>query len=100
MRLKLREHRQRLKWTIDHLADVSGLSRGFISQLENGKRNPGAETLLALSDALDTPLAALIEDEGLGDDLPGLIEDLMKLEPEGLSAVRTIVRSMLPPSPG
>lgn len=97
MRLKLKEHRQKHGWTIDRLADVSGLSRGFISQLENGKRNPGAETLLALSDALKTPLASLIEDEGLGDDLPGLIDDLMKLEAEGLSAVRTIVRSMLPP---
>lgn len=97
MRLKLKEHRQKHGWTIDHLAEVSGLSRGFISQLENGKRNPGAQTLLDLSDALGAPLASLIDDEGLGDDLPGLIDDLMKLEPDGLSAVRTIVRSMLPP---
>jgi transcriptional regulator with XRE-family HTH domain len=97
MRLKLKEHRLRMGWTIDQLADVSGLSRGFISQLENAKRNPGADTLLTLSDALKTPLASLIEDEGLGDDLLGLIDDLMRLKPEGLSAVRTIVRSMLPP---
>lgn len=96
MRLKLKEHRKRHGWTIDQLADVSGISRGFISQLENGRRQPSAATLVALSDALDTPLAALIEDEGLSD-LPGLIDDLMKLKPDGLSAVRTIVRSMLPP---
>ena len=100
MRLKLREHRKRLNWTIDHLADVSGLSRGFISQLENGRRNPGADTLVILSTALDTPLAALIEDEGLGDDLPGLIADLMNLDAKGISVVRTIVRAMQPPSSG
>lgn len=97
MRLKLKELRKRQGWTIDQLAEVSGLSRGFISQLENGKRNPGAQTIIDLSDALGVPLAALIEDDGLGADLPGLIDDLMKLQPEGLSAVRTIVRSMLPP---
>lgn len=96
MRLKLKEHRKSHGWTIDQLADVAGLSRGFISQLENGKRNPGAQTLVILSEALDTPIASLIEDEGLGADLPALIADLMRLEPDGLSAVRTIVRSMLP----
>jgi transcriptional regulator with XRE-family HTH domain len=98
MRLKLKEHRKSRGWTIDQLADVSGLSRGFISQLENGKRNPGAETLLKLSDTFDAPMAALIEDEGLGADLPALIADLMNLEPGDLAAVRTIVRSMLPAS--
>lgn len=99
MKLRLKEIRNSQGLTIDQLVGLSGLSRGFISQLENGKRQPSAESLLSLSAALGCPIASLIEDEGLGVNLATLINDLMALSETDLSAVAQIVRSMLPKAP-
>ena len=63
MKLRIKELRTKRGLTIDQLASMSGLSRGFISLLENGKRDPSADTLGQLSDALGVPLVDLI-DEG------------------------------------
>jgi transcriptional regulator with XRE-family HTH domain len=62
MHMNIRKHRKTLGWTVEHLAEISGLSKGFLSQLENGKRKPSAETLSALSAALSIPVSALLQD--------------------------------------
>lgn len=69
MQLNLRSLRKDKKgWTIDQLADVSGLSRGYISQLENGKRQPGPDTITLLCEILGCTPSELIAD--YGDDGP------------------------------
>ncbi|WP_168173833.1 helix-turn-helix transcriptional regulator [Thioclava sp. DLFJ5-1] len=50
MKLNLKKLRKERGWTIDRLAAASGLSRGYISQLETGKRLPGPKTLTQLSE--------------------------------------------------
>jgi transcriptional regulator with XRE-family HTH domain len=49
---RLREMREAAKLTQQHLADKAGLKIGGIRDLEQGRRSPAWETVLALADAL------------------------------------------------
>ena len=47
---------------IDQVAELAGLSRAYISQVENGKASPSLEVLRKLATALDVPMASLVVD--------------------------------------
>lgn len=96
MRLKTKDLRAERKWTLEHLADLTGLSRGFLSQLETGKRRPSAQTLDLLSEIFKLPVAAIIEPESdsEGEDLPLLIEGYCDLDPKDRGAVMQLVLSL------
>jgi transcriptional regulator with XRE-family HTH domain len=47
-------------WTLDELAERSGVSRRLIVQIEQGQANPSIATLLRLSDALGIGLPRLV----------------------------------------
>jgi transcriptional regulator with XRE-family HTH domain len=49
---RLKELREKAGWTQGELADRSGLTRDGISHLEQGRRSPAWETVLALAEAL------------------------------------------------
>jgi transcriptional regulator with XRE-family HTH domain len=51
------------RYTIESLAERTGLSAGTISQLERGIGNPAFGTLVRLSYALDIPLRTMFEGE-------------------------------------
>jgi transcriptional regulator with XRE-family HTH domain len=53
--------RDRRGWTQKRLADASGLSVTFLSELENDRRSPGADALLRLADALGASLDYLVK---------------------------------------
>ncbi|MFC4524817.1 helix-turn-helix domain-containing protein [Cupriavidus pinatubonensis] len=55
----LRELRKQQSLSQEKLAFESGLDRTYISLLEVGQRSPSLETMLALSRALQIPLAYL-----------------------------------------
>ena len=58
-RVKL--ERQGRGWTLDQLADVAGVSRRMVVNVEQGAANPSVAILLRLSDALGIGLPALVE---------------------------------------
>ena len=58
---RVRQERQARNWTLDHLTQVSGVSRRMIISVEQGEANPSVATLLKLSDALGIGLPALVE---------------------------------------
>src|SRR5438552_13042428 len=61
---KIRDLRFRRGLTVQQLAEASGLSKGFISQVENDRTSPSLATLKDLARALDTSVAYLVlEDE-------------------------------------
>ena len=61
---KIRDLRCRRGFTVHQLAVASGLSKGFISQVENDRTSPSLATLRDLARALDTSVAYLvIEDD-------------------------------------
>lgn len=51
--------------TNDELAERSGISSSFISDLARGKANPSLRTMTAIASALDTALPALLESTDL-----------------------------------
>jgi len=71
---RIRSRRLELKLTQDELAGKVGISNGFLSDLENGKRGVGAETLLDIGRVLGVSL-----------------DYLMKGEPNEIAAVRAEV---------
>jgi transcriptional regulator with XRE-family HTH domain len=60
---KIRDLRLRRGLTVQKLAASSGLSKGFISQVENGRTSPSLATLRDLAVALKTSVAYLVVEE-------------------------------------
>ena len=58
---KVRAERQARDWTLDQLAQVTGVSRRMIINVEQGAANPSVSTLLRISDALGVGLPALVD---------------------------------------
>lgn len=65
---RIRLSRTDLGWTLDQLAQRSGVSRRMLINVEQGEANPSIATLLRLSDALGIGLPALVDN---ADNAPG-----------------------------
>ena len=60
---KIKACRQELNLTIPQMADITGLSRGFISQVENDKVSLSLESLQKIASALKEPVKNFLEDQ-------------------------------------
>lgn len=63
MKLKLRQVRESKGWSINKLAGKSGVAQGYISELEEGKKNPSAQTLCKLANALGCSVSDIVDCE-------------------------------------
>jgi len=59
----IRSHRLRRNLTLAQLSELSGISVGHLSRLENGGRTPTVRLLLQLARALGVPLGALVGEQ-------------------------------------
>lgn len=57
---RMRQERQAQGWTLDRLAEMAGVSRRMLINVEQGAANPSVGTLLRISDALGIGLPALV----------------------------------------
>ncbi len=57
---RVRQERQSQGWTLDRLAEVAGVSRRMLINVEQGAANPSVGTLLRISDALGVGLPSLV----------------------------------------
>lgn len=57
---RIREIREAKHLTQDQLAEKTGISKGFLSDVENGKRNISSEYLLRIANALNASLDYLL----------------------------------------
>ena len=60
---RIRAIRGQQNWTQEELAEAAGISKGFLSDIENGKRNISSESALKIADALGISLDYLIRGE-------------------------------------
>src|SRR5438094_1814012 len=60
---RIRELRERRGFTLDELAARSGVSKSFLSEVENAKRNLSAEYLLRVANALGASVDYLLRGE-------------------------------------
>ena len=44
---------KRKRWSLNQLADFSGLGRGYLSDVMSAKKSPTVRTLVKLADALE-----------------------------------------------
>lgn len=58
--VRVRAERRRREWSLEALAEASGVSRRMITLVEGGDANPSVGTLLRLAEALGLPLADLV----------------------------------------
>jgi transcriptional regulator with XRE-family HTH domain len=58
---RVRQGRGSRGWTLDELAERSGVSRRMLVSIEQGAANPSIATLLRISDALGIGLPALVD---------------------------------------
>lgn len=57
---RLKELRQRRKLSQERLGDLSGLSRNYVNDIENGNRSPGIENVIRLAHGLDVSAPELL----------------------------------------
>jgi transcriptional regulator with XRE-family HTH domain len=58
---RLRSLRARRRWSQVEMADLLAINRGYLSQLENGKRDPSLGVLKILAEGLSITLSKLLE---------------------------------------
>jgi len=58
----MREMRQRQKMTLDALAEKSGLTKGYLSKLENFRVSPSLPALSKIAESLGVPIAAFFQE--------------------------------------
>lgn len=59
--VRLRDLRTGRGWTQDELARRAGLSKSYLSRIEDGDRQPSLASLLSLAQAFDVALASLFD---------------------------------------
>lgn len=60
---RIKKRRTELGWTQDQLAQKAGISKSFLSDLENGKRSVSADNLLDIARVLTLSLDYLMKGE-------------------------------------
>jgi len=60
---RIREVRDHRRMTQDRLAEMAGISKGFLSDVENDKRNISSEYLLRIANSLGTSVDYLLKGE-------------------------------------
>ncbi|GAA2009231.1 helix-turn-helix transcriptional regulator [Catenulispora subtropica] len=58
--LGVRRRREDMNWSLDVLADRSGLSRSMLIGVEHGRRNPSLKLIAALAQALNATMSDLV----------------------------------------
>ena len=62
----VRKFRRAKEWSLDKLAEITGLSKSYLSQIENCEKTPTIPTLLKISYAFKVNVQALLGDEPSG----------------------------------
>jgi transcriptional regulator with XRE-family HTH domain len=60
---RIREIREEMQMNQDRLAERAGISKGFLSDVENNKRNIGSENLLKIANVLGASVDYLLRGE-------------------------------------
>ncbi|MCA1572073.1 MAG: helix-turn-helix transcriptional regulator [Chloroflexi bacterium] len=87
---QIRRRRRERDLTLARVAELTGLNIGYLSQLENDKASPSLETLAALADALDVPIAWFLLDQSLAPRVVRASERPKRHMPRGAGAMTQV----------
>lgn len=82
MSYRIKELRKLHGWTQDHLADLIGCSKGHVSEMEAGKKNPSAPLLETIARVFDVTVPELYV-QSSSPDIAAFIARFDRLSDEG-----------------
>lgn len=93
---RIREIRKSSDMKINQLAQIVGIDRVYLSDIERGKHTPSLKTLEAICSALNVSLSAFFAEEGqeLEPELRRLMETAKKLTPEQRESLQKLMETM------
>ena len=68
------------EFTLQALADESGVSKSYLGDIEKGRKNPTTDVIEAIADALGVPARELLYHAALDDEDPFLQPEQLSLE--------------------
>lgn len=96
MKYRIKDLRKAKGWTLDTLAGVVGTSKGYLSDLERGKRDGGVQMLRDIAQALDVTEGEIFEPESEADqEILSHMQDFSKLSAEDRLAIQRHTQSLL-----
>lgn len=58
----IRKHRQWKELSLAELADMSGIHRNYLSEIERGIHDPSIKTLAKIANSLDIPISQIFKE--------------------------------------
>lgn len=98
MQLRIKDLRKERGWTIEQLGQMVGLSRGFLSEVENGKKNLSTPMMEAVAAAFEVGVTELFDAGEIAADLAIIAEHFREMTPEERRQAVRIVASMRDPA--
>lgn len=87
---QVRRRRRERNLTLAQISTATGLNVGYLSQVENDKASPSLETLAALADALDVPIAWFLLDQSVAPRVVRATERPRRRMPRGQGAMSQV----------
>jgi transcriptional regulator with XRE-family HTH domain len=87
---QIRRRRRERNLTLAATAERTGLNTGYLSQVENDKASPSLETLAALAEALDVPIAWFLLEQSVGPRVVRAVERPRQRLPRGAGAMSQV----------
>lgn len=93
MRLRLKELRKKKGWTVQQLADAVGLSKSYVSDLENGKRRANSYRLEKFANAFGVNVYELLDDGSMSDEERTLLLDFGSMSQQSREIILSTARA-------
>jgi len=94
MQLRIKEMRISRGWTVEHLADLVGLSKSYVSEIENGKKQANQTRIAKFADAFDVDVFDLIDDASFGEEERQLLRKFAGMGENSRRTLLTIADSL------
>ena len=91
---RIKALREERGYTVNKLANLAGISQGFMRDIELGNKKPGIDTLSYICDALHISLCDFFDDEPLSQKEAELMQEINKLTASQRNALLLLLKSM------
>lgn len=95
MLLRIKELRKARGLTVEQLAQAAGMSKSYVSELENGRKQINGRRLENIAAILGVTAPDLIADPAVSADIKGHLDVFRDLSPEDQAAVQRHALSLL-----
>jgi transcriptional regulator with XRE-family HTH domain len=93
----LRNFRLNNKLSRKKLSEITGVSSGYIEEIENGKKKPTIEILLKISSSFNITVSELIgeTEPSLSPELKNLLDSAKELNPEQIQKLTEFIQIVI-----